>query len=105
MLYPKSMCGSCREKFENGETLRRNNPWALEEISRRLIEAYERKLWNTDEEIIAAIRNNYLELEGVMEDSMGEEVGDFQGGSVDIVNLDELESYKKNVEKMRAALQ
>ena len=48
-----------------------NNPWALEEMSRRLIEAYQRELWNPEEGLIDEIQDTYLELEGFLEESMG----------------------------------
>ncbi|MBE0517544.1 MAG: cobaltochelatase subunit CobN, partial [Methanophagales archaeon] len=57
-----------------------NNPWALEEIGRRLLEAYERGLWNADEEVIEGLKSAYLEMEGWIEEKMGEAKGDFQGG-------------------------
>jgi cobaltochelatase CobN len=40
-----------------------NNPWALEEIGRRLLEASERGLWNADEEVIEGLKSAYLEVE------------------------------------------
>ncbi|MDI6885692.1 MAG: cobaltochelatase subunit CobN [archaeon] len=61
-----------------------NNPWALEEIGRRLLEAYERGLWNADEEVIEGLKSAYLEMEGWIEEKMGEAKGDFQGGAIDV---------------------
>jgi len=49
-----------------------NNPCALEEVGRRLVEACERGLWNADEEVIKGLRGAYLEMEGWIEDKMGE---------------------------------
>lgn len=82
---------------ENREFFKENNPWALEEIERRLIEAYERNLWNTDDEIIENLKDYYLETEGWIEESMGDLDGEYQGGSIDIVDLDEIEFMKKNL--------
>lgn len=65
-----------------------NNPWALEEVGRRLLEAYERGLWNADEEVIKGLRGAYLEMEGWIEDKMGEVRGDFQGGAIDVITMD-----------------
>ncbi|MDI6810776.1 MAG: cobaltochelatase subunit CobN [archaeon] len=62
-----------------------NNPWALEEIGRRLLEAYERGLWNADEEVIEGLKSAYLEMEGWIEEKMGEVKGDFQGGAIDVI--------------------
>jgi len=72
-----------REFFEE------NNPWALEEIGRRLLEAYERGLWKADEEVIEGLKSAYLEMEGWIEEKMGEVKGDFQGGAIDVMTVEE----------------
>jgi cobaltochelatase CobN len=52
-----------REFFE------RSNPWALHGITERLLEAADRKLWDSpDPETLAALRQIYLETEGDLED-------------------------------------
>lgn len=86
---------------DNREFFKENNPWALEEISRRLIEAYERNLWNTDQETIEDLEEYYLEMEGWIEEGMGEIEGDFQGGSIDIVDLKEIESFRNKLQKIK----
>jgi cobaltochelatase CobN len=51
------------------EFFARSNPWALHGIAERLLEAAERKLWDTpDPEILAALRQAYLDSEGDLED-------------------------------------
>lgn len=45
-----------------------NNPYAVEEITRRLLEAYRRGLWECDEELIEKIEDTYMEIEGYLED-------------------------------------
>ena len=77
------------------------NPWALEEMGRRLLEAYQRGLWNADQEVIEDLKETYLEIEGWMEDKMGETEGDFQGGAIDAVTVEEVKAWK---EKMAKAL-
>ena len=57
-----------------------NNPHALEEIARRLLEAEQRGLWDADEEVLENLKNHYLDIESWMEDQIGE--GGYQGGSV-----------------------
>ncbi len=54
----------------NRKFFEENNPWALEEMSRRLIEAYQRELWNPEEGLIDEIQDTYLELEGFLEESI-----------------------------------
>ena len=60
----------------------KNNPWALEEIGRRLLEAAQRGIWNANEKVLDDLKNNYLEIEGWIEEKMGEVEGDIQGGTV-----------------------
>jgi cobaltochelatase CobN len=51
------------------EFFARSNPWALHGIAERLLEAAERKLWDTpDPGTLAALRQAYLETEGDLED-------------------------------------
>ncbi len=82
------------EKFmldeENRKFFEENNPWALEEIARRLLEAESRGLWQADPEILSHLREVYLEIEGWLEERMGEVKGEFQGGSVNIITAGEV---------------
>jgi cobaltochelatase CobN len=51
------------------EFFAQSNPWALHGIAERLLEAADRKLWDTpDPETLAALRQVYLETEGDLED-------------------------------------
>jgi cobaltochelatase CobN len=78
-----------------------NNPYALEEIGRRLLEAAERGLWDADPEVLDGLKNAYLEMEGWIEERMGDVKGDFQGGSIDVVTAEEVAGWKT---KMGAVL-
>ncbi|BEL12150.1 cobaltochelatase subunit CobN [Actinoplanes sichuanensis] len=54
---------------ENQEFMRQSNPWALHGITERLLEAADRKLWDSPEpETLAALQQLYLETEGDLED-------------------------------------
>ncbi|MEV6299030.1 cobaltochelatase subunit CobN [Actinoplanes sp. NPDC051861] len=54
---------------ENQEFLKQSNPWALHGITERLLEAADRKLWDSPEpETLAALQELYLETEGDLED-------------------------------------
>ncbi|MDO4761718.1 MAG: cobaltochelatase subunit CobN [Corynebacterium sp.] len=54
---------------ENREFFEKSNPWALRDISERLLEAAERKLWeNPSQEALDTLRNTFLEMEGTLED-------------------------------------
>jgi cobaltochelatase CobN len=51
------------------EFFAQSNPWALHGIAERLLEAADRKLWDTpDPQTLAALRQAYLETEGDLED-------------------------------------
>ncbi len=83
------------ETFVNDAEMReffeQNNPFALEEIARRLIEAEQRGLWDADEQVLEDLKNNYLQIESWMEDQVGE--GDYQGGSVDIFTQEDIAAW------------
>ncbi len=68
-----------------------NNPYALEEISRRLLEANSRGLWQPDPEVLDKLRSSYLEIESWLEERAGN--GEFQGGAVDVVTADEVAGW------------
>ncbi|AKE41197.1 cobaltochelatase [Corynebacterium kutscheri] len=54
---------------ENREFFEQSNPWALRDISERLIEAADRGLWeNPTQEALDTLRSTFLELEGSLED-------------------------------------
>lgn len=88
------------ENKENFEFFKENNPWAMEEISRRLIEAYKRGLWQPAAGLIDTLQDSYVELEGVLEESMGEGMGEFQGGSIDVKDIGELDAMKEGLKRM-----
>lgn len=55
----------------NREFFAKSNPWALRDISERLLEAAERKLWESpSEEALETLRETYLAMEGELEDRM-----------------------------------
>ncbi|MGL4762012.1 MAG: cobaltochelatase subunit CobN [Sarcina sp.] len=86
---------------DNRKFFEENNPYALEEIERRLIEAYERNLWETDDEMIEKLKDSYLETEGWIEEGMVENSGSYQGGAIDIVDLKEVEFIKGNMKEIK----
>lgn len=85
---------------ENRKFFQENNPWALEEMARRLIEAVERNLWKPSPDVREALRELYVEIEGWIEERMGDIKGEFQGGSIDIMSKDEIEEWKKKMEEV-----
>ena len=85
---------------ENRKFFEENNPWALEEIARRLIEALERGLWNAAPDVQEALKEIYVEIEGWIEERMGDVEGEFQGGSIDIITSEEVEGWKKKMQEV-----
>ena len=87
---------------ENRQFFMENNPWALEEMSRRLLEACDRGLWNPEDGLLEEIQDAYLELEGFLEEDMGDAAGEFQGSSIEITPRDQMEVFCKNAQKLHA---
>ncbi|MFP4475646.1 MAG: cobaltochelatase subunit CobN [Desulfatibacillaceae bacterium] len=86
---------------ENREFFRKHNPWALEEIGRRLLEAESRGLWEADPEVLEQLKEHYLDMEGWIEENMGDVEGDFQGGAVDMFAPDDVEAWKAEMAKLK----
>lgn len=83
--------------LEDEETftwLREQNPYALEEITRRLLEAEARGLWQADAELVSRLQQAALAVEGDMEESMGEVSDSFQGGKVEIMRADSVDKWQ-----------
>ena len=87
---------------ENRQFFMENNPWALEEMSRRLLEAADRGLWTPEDGLLEEIQDAYLELEGFLEEDMGDAAGEFQGSSIEITPRDQMEVFRKNAQKLHA---
>jgi cobaltochelatase CobN len=83
----------------NRKFFEENNPYALEEIARRLLEANQRGLWDTDPELLEQLKSTYLEIEGWMEERAGN--GEYQGGSIDVMTSADVEGWG---EKMSAVM-
>ncbi|RLF06995.1 MAG: cobalt chelatase, partial [Thermoprotei archaeon] len=73
-----------------------NNAWALEEITRRLIEAAERGLWRADEDTLKKLRSVYGEIEGLMEEQISTP-GMHQGGAINIVSPEDYEEWERKL--------
>jgi cobaltochelatase CobN len=85
---------------ENRKFFQENNPWAMEEMGRRLLEASQRGLWKADPDVLAALKSLYLEIEGWMEERMGDVGGEFQGGAIDVISADEVAAWKDKMAKV-----
>ncbi|MTJ83867.1 MAG: cobaltochelatase subunit CobN [Telmatospirillum sp.] len=74
-----------------------NNPYALEEMTRRLIEAQGRGLWSPAPDVAAALKSQYIEIEGWIEERMADTEGDFQGGAIDVQRLADSPGWQKGL--------
>ncbi len=84
----------------NDETRRffeEENPYALEETARRLIEAAERGLWKPAPDVKDSLRDIYIEIKGWIEERIGDVEGDFQGGAIDVVTASDVEDWKRRM--------
>ena len=86
---------------ENRKFFQENNPWALEEIGRRLLEAESRGLWQADPEVLEQLKERYLEVEGWIEENMGDVTGDFQGGSIDIMAAEDVSGWESLMQDVK----
>ncbi|WP_033915670.1 cobaltochelatase subunit CobN [Campylobacter sputorum] len=84
---------------ENRKFFEKNNPYALEEMSRRLIEANARGLWNMSDDVKEALKDYYIQIEGWIEEGLGD--GEVQGGSIDIFSPDDIDSWKEKLQDVR----
>jgi len=79
---------------DNREWLREQNPYALEEITRRLLEAEARGLWEAREDLLEEVRAAALVLEGDLEERIGDVEEDFQGSRVDVFARKDVDLWK-----------
>lgn len=89
---------------ENRRFFKEHNPWALEEIARRLLEAHQRGLWKAEPEVLEGLKEYYLEIEGWLEEKMGEVKGDFQGGAIDILTAEEVADWGAKMREIKEKL-
>lgn len=105
---PDSLLDKLAETYVNNESMREwltgQNRFAAEEIARRMLELVQREKWKPEEEVLRRLRENYLELEGDMEDGL-ESRGDIQGGAVEIVSHRELETWQEKLKEVEEWVQ
>ncbi len=73
-----------------------NNKYALEEVTRRLIEAAERGIWKPDPEILEKLKSIYMEIESYLEDEITDSA---QGSAIEIVAPEDDDNYRQLVYK------
>jgi len=50
--------------------------------------------------VIEGLKESYLEMEGWLEEKMGDTEGDFRGGAIDAVTADEVRAWKEKMAKV-----
>jgi cobaltochelatase CobN len=74
--------------------LRQNNPHALEELTRRLLEAQSRGLWQAGSDDLGLVQTAALSVEGDLEESMGQVEEEFQGADVEVLTAGDVEKWR-----------
>ncbi len=82
----------------------KHNVYALEEITRRLIEAAVRKLWNPPRKLLEKLREIYSEIEGVLEDEILVP-SDIQGGNIEIITYDQVGEWSNNLKEINKIIE
>ncbi|UWG98485.1 cobaltochelatase subunit CobN [Dehalobacter sp. DCM] len=77
-----------------------NNLFALEEIARRFLELHQRDKWQADPEVLSALKENYLDLEGEMEDRLGDIKGEIQAGNIEVQNDADIREWQDKLKEV-----
>lgn len=83
------------QNSENERFFKENNPWAMEEIERRLIEAAERGLWQPAPGLMESLQESYIDFEGVLEEGVLEGDSDIQGGEISMESIHDISALNK----------
>ena len=76
--------------------MEKNNPYAAEESARRFLELNSRGKWKPDPALLKQLQKDYLKTEANLEDGISGR-GEIQGGSVEIVADEAVDSWKKRL--------
>jgi len=77
----------------------KHNVWALEEITRRLIEAAVRGIWKPPQELLEKLQRIYSEIEGVLEEDITVP-SEIQGGTIEIVTPENVDEWSKALDRI-----
>ncbi|KSW12575.1 hypothetical protein CF15_07625 [Pyrodictium occultum] len=87
----------------NREWMKKANPYALEEITRRLAEAVERKLWRPSPEALRILREARAEVEALLEGEAPS--GEAQGGEIWVYTSEDVKEWAESAKPAEEALQ
>ena len=104
-LVPDEVWNNIAQTYVLNEEMRRwfkeNNIYALEEITRRLLEAIARGLWKAPEHVRLELERIHIETEAMLE---GETTGFAQRGEIWVFAPDDIKSWKSNLCEVERAL-
>lgn len=92
------------EEYVNDPEMRKwfieNNLFAIEEIARRFLELYQREKWQADPDVLEELKLNYLELEGEIEERLGDVKGEIQAGSIDVMTDADVKEWQDKLKEV-----
>ena len=91
------------EKTLRAELAYGAQPFAAEEMARRLLELNSRGKWNGETGTLEKLKTNYLLVEGSIEGGI-ESRGEIQGGTVEIVNDENIPLWRGQLVEIENAL-
>jgi cobaltochelatase CobN len=77
-----------------------NNLFAIEEIARRFLELYQREKWQADPDVLEELKGNYLELEGELEERLGDVKGEIQAGNIDVIGDADVKEWQDKLQEV-----
>jgi cobaltochelatase CobN len=83
--------------------LMEHSRFAAEEMARRFLELNSRGRWNGETRVLEKLKNNYLSIEGNIEGGI-ESFGDIQGGTVEIINDENIPLWRKQLAEIEDVL-
>ena len=80
-----------------------HNPYAAEEMSRRMLELHSRGKYNPDSKVLEKLKSSHLIIEGEMEGSL-ECLGEIQGGSTEIISHKDVSAWAEKIDDIEKIL-
>lgn len=84
--------------------LQLENPYALEELTRRLLEAQSRGMWEADADDLAVVQGAALGVEGDLEETMGQVTEEFQGAKVEVMTAKDVDKWRPGWKPVMAVM-
>ncbi|MCK4258630.1 MAG: cobaltochelatase subunit CobN [Halanaerobiales bacterium] len=85
---------------EMREWFNQHNYFAIEEIARRFLELHQRGKWEADPDILDSLKMSYIQIEGNLEENIGEAKGEIQGGTVEIITDRDIKEWQEKLKEI-----